>query len=580
MPDATTPNTPVERDPPRRLRFGRFVLDEGRGALATVDGEEIGLRPKSFAVLRVLIAHAGRLVSKDEIFAAVWPNTAIVDDVLVQSIGEIRRALGDDGPLLVRTVPRRGYRFEGVVVDAPEPPHRGADPPAHAASSVGPPASHRFGFIGAISAAVLLAAGLLLLSIDWRPFPQQPGSPAPTRAALAVLPLANQSDEAGRDYFADGLTQDVINALGRFSALTVMSWNAVLPYKGQPTPPQEIGRRLGIAYLVEGTVRRTDDRLRVTAQLVDAAQGRVLWSARYDEPLADLFALQDRITAQIVAALAVRVTQLEERRVLAKPTESLEAYDTVLRARPALQRPTRAGLVEARSLLRRAVELDPGYAAAHAALAETYYIDASLGFAESPVSALARAEELAGRALALDAGEVRARIILARVHIVRQHYRQAEAEIERAIAVNPNDAGAIAGRGNTLMWLGQAEAAVDALEQARHIDPDLNAMDRFALGLSYYLTRRYEQAVEQAELNLRDGIGSGYSRVVQAAALAQLDRKDEAARAAAAIRRSDPFFDPRDFGTKFLSAGDLAHLQDGLRKAGLLAEQGETSGLQ
>ena len=158
----------------------------------------------------------------------------------------------------------------------------------------------------------------------------------------------------------------------------------------------------------------------------------MLWSARFDEALVDIFALQDKIAAQIAGALAVGVTQIEQRRVLAKPTENLAAYDYVLRARPALQRPTRANNVEARTLLRRAIELDPNYAAAYAALAETYHLAASMGWAESPVASLARAEELAIKALSLDDSEVRARVVLGHIHLFHQRYREAQAEIDRA----------------------------------------------------------------------------------------------------------------------------------------------------
>jgi tetratricopeptide (TPR) repeat protein len=255
--------------------------------------------------------------------------------------------------------------------------------------------------------------------------------------------------------------------------------------------------------------------------------------------------------------------------VFAKPTASLEAYDYVLRARPALQHPTRAEIAEARALLRRAIELDPGYAAAHAALAETYYIATSMGWAESPTAFMDRAEESALRALALDNAEVRARVILGRIHIFHQRYKEAEAEIERAIAINPNDARSLAGRGNILMWLGRTDAAIEALERAQRIDPDLSPIDRFALGLAYYLKRRYDAAIEQAELNLRGTSGASFSRVVLAAAYAQLGRAGDTARAAAEVRRTDPTFDPQEFGTKFLSPADLEHLRDGMRKAGL-----------
>jgi adenylate cyclase len=221
--------------------------------------------------------------------------------------------------------------------------------------------------------------------------------------------------------------------------------------------------------------------------------------------------------------------------------------------------------------LRRAIELDPNYGAAYAALADTFYTAASLGWAESPVAFLDRAEELAGKALALDDSEVRARTVLARVHLVRQRYQEARSEIERAIAINPNDPRGIAGRGNILLWLGQTDAAVDSLEQAHRIDTDLNPMDRFALGLGYYLQKRYDLAAQQAELNVRSNAWTGFSQVVLAAAYAQLGRADDAARAVDGVRRSDPTFDPREFGTKFVSAGDLAHLREGLVKAGLAA---------
>ena len=169
-----------------------------------------------------------------------------------------------------------------------------------------------------------------------------PPGASDARPAIAVLPFQNQNDDAQREYLADGLTQDLINSLGRFSALTVMSWNAVARYKGAPAQPGDIARALGVRYQVEGSVRYTADRVRVSAQLVDA-RGRVLWSARFDEAPTDVFQLQDRITREIAGALAIRVTQFEQQRVAAKPTASFDAYDCVLRARPALQRPTRAG---------------------------------------------------------------------------------------------------------------------------------------------------------------------------------------------------------------------------------------------
>jgi adenylate cyclase len=563
---------------PSRLGFDRYILDLDCGRLL-VDDKEIVLRPKTFAVLRHLVENPHRLISKDALFAAVWPNLTVTDDALVQSIGELRRALGEDGARLIKTIPRRGYRLEADVrtLDPMGPSSAGPVPIPDRQPQ--PAASARVKLIAPIILAVMVLAGLLWSSLgsDWT-FPSLPGlndrpairsSEIAAKPSIAVLPLVILGDNSVKEYFADGLTQDVINALGRFSALTVMSWNAVFPYKNKPAHPEDIRRVLGVRYFVEGSVRQIGDRIRVIAQLVDASDGRVLWSARFDEALADVFALQDNMTTQIVGVLAVRVAQTEQRRVSAKPTESLEAYDYVLRARPALQRPTRANNVEARALLRRAIQLDPGYAAAYAALAETFHLDVAMGWAQSPGDSLGRAEQMANEALRHDASEVRARIILGRIHLFYQRHEQAQAEIDRAIAINPNDPHGLAGRGNILLWLGQTDAAIRSLELARRIDPELNAIDRNSLSLAYYLKRRYDAAIEEAEINVRQTESAHFSRAVLAAAYAQRNQTENAARIVMTIRQLDPTFNPQDFGTKFLNPVDLERLRDGLRKAGL-----------
>ena len=568
-----------------------------------LDGSEVVLRPKTFAVLRHLVDNCARLVSKDELFAAVWPNLAVTDDALVQSIGELRRAFGTDGPRLIKTMPRRGYRLESEVA-----PVAVLDRPAVEASSIADASEDRLQSTNSLPVAhpsrkpiatvhagsrivwiafvALLVAGALSAGI-WG-ISNSPNGPATTdpamagRAALgttpaiAILPFLNQNDDVARDYFADGLTQDIISAVGRFSELTVMSWNAVLPYKGKPASPGDVARGLAVRYEVEGSVRQTGERVRVSAHLVDM-NGRVLWSARFDEALADVFVLQDKLTTQIAGALAIRVKDVEQRRAFAKPTANLEAYDYVLRARPALQRPTRANNVEARNLLRRALHLDQHYAAAYAALAETYHIAVSMGWAEAPAEYLGWAEDMAAKALSIDDADVRAHIILGRTHVFRQRYEQAMIEMDRAVSINPNDANGLAGRGNILMWMGQTNAAITALEAAQRIDPEMNSIDRFALSLAYYLIGRYEAAIEQAEINLRGTAGANFSRDVLAAAYAQNNQTADALRVVSTIHRMDPTFDPLSFGSKFLKPADLAHLRDGFRKAGLLDEAGPAS---
>ena len=411
----------------RRLRFERYVLDLDRGSLV-LDGNEIALRPKTFAVLLFLVENSSRLVSKEELFAAAWPNVAVTDDALVQSIGELRRALGDDGPRLIKTIPRRGYRFESDVsaiptirhsIDAAAPAQ--VEGPVRAPEFKAPdvrPAFTTWRWV-VLAVGVALAVGVLwsIFGFGGRTTITSPSIGA--KPAIAVLPFENQSEDRSREYFADGLTQDIITALGRFSELTVMSWNAVFPYKNKHTSPADIGRSLAVRYQLEGSVRESDGRVRVTAQLVDT-DGHVLWSGSFDEPRAELFVLQDKITTEIARKLPIRVTQIEQRRVLARPTENLEAYEYVLRARPALQRPERASIVQARELLRRSIALDANYAAAYAALADTYHVATVMGWAESPNAFLGRAADLANKALSLNDAEVHAHTILGRIHIFSQ----------------------------------------------------------------------------------------------------------------------------------------------------------------
>ena len=591
---------PAARQRSPRLRFGPFILDLDRGSLLR-DGNEIALRPKTFAVLCYLSENCARLVSKDELFAAVWANLAVTDDTLVQSIGELRRALGDDGPRLIRTIPRRGYRFDPdvSVVDAlGRPSGRGViglvraqrcGRSRRARRCRAPAAQHftsaraglRFGRTASITLAVVLAAVLSgglaiawklpnLLGIRWPRHDPEPGNRDESHDRHSSVPKSERRSGAGvfRRWIDAGhhqRTGPIFRADG-----DVMERRVAIPRK--PESPGEIAHDLRVRYQVEGSVRQTGNRVRVSSQLVDA-DGRVLWSARFDEALADVFALQDKITTQIAGALAIQVAQIEQRRASDRPTESLEAYDYVLRARPALQRPTRANNVAARAFLRRAIQLDPNYAAAYSGLADTYHIAVSMGWAESPTDYLGRAEEMANKALSIDDSDVRAHIILGRIHIFYHRYEQAMAEMDRAVAINPNNADGLAGRGNTLMWMGQTDAAIEALEAARRIDPDMNAVDRFALSLAYYLKLRYDAAIEQAELNLRGTAGANFSRDVLAAAYAQNNQTEDAARVVAMIHRMDPSFDPRTFGSKFLNPADLDHLRDGFRKAGLYAAE-------
>jgi adenylate cyclase len=533
-----------------QLRFDRYLLDLERGCLVA-DGQEIALRPKTFGVLRHLAENPGRLVSKEDLFAAVWPNLVVTDDTLVQSIGELRRALGSDGARFIKTIPRRGYRFEAPAAVGREARAGGRR------------------HIVAVAAIALLVVGVLIAVFATRLSGDRATTPAGAKAVIAVLPLKTEGGDASREYFAEGLTQDIISAMGRFPELTVMSWNAVYPYKANPAPPARVAKELGVQYQVEGGVLSTAERVRVNARLVDA-QGQVHWSGRFDEPVSDLFALQDRMTREIAGALAANVGRIEQKRAASKSPESLQAYDYVLRARAEMQSPTRANSARARELLKRATEIDPTGAPAYAALADTYLVPVVMGWAESPERFLGRADEMAHKAIALDASQTRAHVTLGRIHLLHHRYAEADAELQRALANNPSDAHALAGRGNVLVWTGETRTAIEMLELAKRIDPAMHPIDRIGLGLAYYLDGRYDRAVEELEVNLRGGIGANPTRVILAAAYARQGRPEDAAKMAESVRRSDPTFDPSAFGSKLRNPAQLEELRVGLRKAGLL----------
>jgi tetratricopeptide (TPR) repeat protein len=345
-----------------------------------------------------------------------------------------------------------------------------------------------------------------------------------------------------------------------------MSRNAVFAYKGRTAPPEEIGRNLKVRYLVEGSAARIGQRVRVGMQLIDTERGSVLWAGRFDEELHDLFALRDKITAQIVLTLAIKVTEFERKRSMVKPTASLAAYDYVLQARKVLRHPVRATNVEARALFGRAIELDPTYAAAYVALGETLFSAASMGWVESPTRALERAEALALTALKLDGTEVRAHILLGRIHVVFGRYERALAELQHAVATNPNDAEVLAGRGNILLWLGQTDAAIEHLEAARDVNPDLSHFDRFALGLGYYLRERYDAATALLERNLSQSPTDSHNYVLLALIYAQQDRREDAARVVAAVRRLLPLFNPDSFGSQLRNPADRERIRIGFQK--------------
>jgi class 3 adenylate cyclase/TolB-like protein len=342
----------------------------------------------------------------------------------------------------------------------------------------------------AVTGVVLLAAAAGLAAW-WQPWRSEI-EPEPS---VAVLPFANQSSGAEDDYFSDGITEDIIADLGRFSNLMVFSRNAVFHYKDKPATPEEISRELGARYLVGGSVRRSGDRVRVRAQLSDAEQGTVLWSGRYEEGIDDIFAVQDEITQRVVGALVKRLDLVEQERAFAKPTSNLKAYDYVLKGRSYIYESIRSANFRARELFEKAIELDPAYASAYIWLARTHVNDALYGWTEWPDRSLQRCYELLQKGISLKDSSALAHQLLAEFHMYSGRLDLAAIEADRAIELNPNQPSSHAVRGTILLTEGSTEEAIPFLETAVRFDPQIDNAYFVELGIAYYLEDRYDEAI-------------------------------------------------------------------------------------
>jgi adenylate cyclase len=521
------------------FQFEGYTLDVARSSLRIAD-RDVELRPKSFEVLCYLVENAGRLVTKEELIEAIWPDVMVSDQVLTHCVSEARQAIGDGGQTIIKTVPRRGYRFVAPVSRMVT--NAGALPSA-AAEAKGAPSGSDAG------------QGL-------------------DRPSVAVLPFANLSGDAQQDYFSDGISEDIITELSRFSELVVIARNSTFQYKGKAVDIRQVGRELGARYVLEGSVRRSGDHIRIAAQLVDALTGAHRWAERYDRELVDVFAVQDEVARAIVAILAAHVKRAEVDRVLLKPPAAWEAYEYYLRGADFLlhlDRRAKSSLYEARRLLEQSLAIDPLYARAAAVLSQTYayaYHEPFDGDYLSP-AALDRAFELAESAVRLDARLPQARAQLGWVLIYKRQHDAAIAEFERAFALNPNFIDyryAVA-----LMYAGEPTRAIEVLESSIRLDPFQPIFWSGFMGLANYMLKRYGEAVRwlrECTLRLPN---NQWPHVWLAAAYAQSGQLDEAGKEAAEVLRINPGFTIESFKrlAVYKDPKDAEHRLDGLRKAGL-----------
>lgn len=385
---------------------------------------------------------------------------------------------------------------------------------------------------------------------------------------IAVMPFANLSGDSKQDYFSDGITQDIIAALGRFSNLSVLASSATAKFKGSNADAAELKDKLGARYVVIGSIRRGGNRVRVTADLTDADKNLHLWSRQFDGDVSDILAVQDEITRDVVGALAIKLSRVEQDRAFAKKTDRPDAYDYYLHARARLAIGQRAANIEARELLEEALAIDPRYAAATAWLGQTYANEAASGWTEFAVDALNRAEELGRQALSLAPELAEGYQLLAFVEQARGKYDDAIMEAKHAVEINPSDAYGYATLGTAMMWTGDADGAIAALERAKIFDPTLQWDYLAPLGFAYYLAGRYQDAI--GILNPIAETASDYGiYAFLAAAYAELGRAADAEHAATKVKSLWPFFRIAVFIDQWKDKKSRNLIADGLSKAGL-----------
>jgi adenylate cyclase len=502
-------------------RFDGFSLDLVRGGLVTATGVEVPLRHKSYRLLRLFLENANRLLDRDMISQAIWPGVSVADDGISQCVRDIRRALGDHSQTRVRAVPHRGYIFTAdvtVVCDETRSGHG-------------------------------------LMRID--------------RPAIAVLPFVNMSGDPDQEHLADGVAETITTELARNRSLLVIARTSSFTYKGRAVEIKQVARELGVAYVLEGSVKRSRETLRVTAQLIDAANSGHVWAGRYDRNLADLFATQDEVAREVVTAIDPEILRLERHRAWQKPWQSLTAWEAWQRA---LSHWARGNDVASRlQCIHRALELDPDLAPAHAMLVRLYLSEGTRGVGRPLKECLALAEAEARTALDLDP---HSSIVRSAYAWLLNHQGNRGAALEQAdiaIALNQNDSQGHLIRGHALIMEGEHGQAQDSLAMALRLDPrgptGPAVMHNRAVG--YYLGRDYASADAVTRESIRKYPTHPRAYLWRAAVLGQLGSPDAKTALEDAISVGRGYFEYKIGGrSPYVGPTDHEHLLDGLRKAG------------
>jgi adenylate cyclase len=401
-----------------------------------------------------------------------------------------------------------------------------------------------------------------------------PEKSAPPRLSIAVLPFANISGDAEQEYFADGISEDIITALSKLPQLFVIARNSSFTFKGKHVLVTEVARSLGVGHVLEGSVRKSGSRVRITAQLIDASTGGHIWAERFDRDLADIFAVQDDVTAKIVSALSLNLNASDLRRIAAVRTDNLEAYDCYLRGRALWQRSAREPNAQARALLERAVELDPKFASAHALLSTIHNIDYINAWTASPSESRESSRASAIRAVSLDDADPLALGVMADRHLWDRHHDEAIREANRALALSPNYRGAHFVLGQALHYSGRSEEALGCFDRVLSLDPFYPDFLMHHQAQALYQLGRYSEAAALLKRRILRNPDTDSSRVWLAAAYGQMGQFEEAREAWREALRVNPAYslEHRRKVLPYKNPEDFEKIVDGLRKAGLPEE--------
>ena len=411
-------------------------------------------------------------------------------------------------------------------------------------------------------------------SAPTRPAPAQPAAAQQhdDKPSVAVLPFTNMSGDPEQEYFSDGITEDIITDLSKIAGLTVIARNSSFTYKGRAVDVRSVGRELAVRSVLEGSIRRAGQRVRITAQLIDTASGGHVWAERYDRDLTDIFAVQDDVTHRIVEALKVTLSPAEKARLADGETSSVDAYDCVLRGREILLGKSKNLKVfeEAKKYFTEAIEFDRNYSLAYACLGFAYMFDYQNRWTDDPDASLPLAEQNAALALEKDPNEPIAHVVTALVAIFEKDLARARSHIDIALSLNPNLSMAHNILGTTLNLSGRPLEAIPAIEHAMRLDPAFGAQQLHFLGLAYLLAGKYETAAALFRQRIAQVPETDFTRAVLASALGHLGKADEARRVWAELQKINPKYSFREhFARQPYRPEDVERIADGLASAGI-----------